>query len=60
MAQEKIKKYKPFCQNIKNSWEGQLFLTESIDNIELDNKNKEILSNNFDRTKYRKRGKLWL
>jgi diguanylate cyclase (GGDEF)-like protein len=25
-------------------------LTESIDNIELDNKNKEILSNNFDRT----------
>ncbi len=25
-------------------------MTESIDNIELDNKNKEILSNNFDRT----------
>jgi maltose-binding protein MalE len=29
-------------------------LTESIDNIELDNKNKEILSSNFDRTNNKK------
>ena len=34
-------------------------MTESIDNIELDNKNKEILSNNFDRTYKLKEVLLW-
>ena len=50
MAQEKTKNIDYFCQNLKSSWEEATILTESIDNIELDNKNKEILSNNFDRT----------
>jgi hypothetical protein len=40
-----------FVKTLKAHGRRQLFLTESIDNTELDNKNKEILSNNFDRTK---------
>ena len=50
---DKFKKQKNanfFVKTLKNHGRGRLFSKESIENIKIYNKNKGVLSNNFDRT----------
>ena len=48
-----------FVKTLKNHGRWRLFSKESIENIKIYNKNKGILSNNFDRTKQNRGKKKW-